>query len=63
MFKAIAELPKTVKHIVFQLGIPIAYPRMNFVEKILDSSFNPMFALAKVGLMGGTLNKFNKEAE
>lgn len=35
VFKAIAALPKGVKQLVMQLGIPIAYPRMNFVEKVL----------------------------
>ncbi|KAL7411351.1 hypothetical protein BDY24DRAFT_364703 [Mrakia frigida] len=63
VFKEIKALPKTVKHIVFQLGIPIAYPRMNFLEKALDSKLNPMFALNKLGMMAGSLNKFNKEAE
>lgn len=28
----LASLPRTVEHIVVQLGIPIAYPRMNFME-------------------------------
>jgi len=81
VFKEIKALPKTVKHIVFQLGIPIAYresarsrlreqeksltsffslnftARMNFLEKALDSKLNPMFALNKLGMMSGSLNK------
>ena len=32
MTDAIFELPAGVEHLVVQLGIPIAYPRMNFLE-------------------------------
>ena len=45
-------------------GVPIAWPRMTLVEKVLDSKFNPMSLLAKnTSIGGGFLNKFNKEAE
>jgi hypothetical protein len=30
---------------------------MNFLEKALDSGFNPVFALNKVGIMPGFVNK------
>jgi len=30
---------------------------MNFLEKALDSKLNPMFALNKLGMMAGSLNK------
>ncbi|KAG8782803.1 hypothetical protein FRC15_006245 [Serendipita sp. 397] len=65
MFDRLWELPASVKHIVVQLGIPIAYPRMNFLETALESSFNPFVALGKKNKMGmGTLvNKFNMDAE
>ncbi|CDZ97664.1 hypothetical protein [Phaffia rhodozyma] len=63
VFNAIKQLPNQVKHLVFQLGIPIAYPRMNFVEKVLESKLNPLVKLSKVGLVPGFVNKFNEEAE
>ena len=31
---AIFQLPAGVEHLVVQLGIPIAYPRMNFLEYV-----------------------------
>lgn len=47
------------------LGIPIAYPRLVFLEKALESNFNPLVALGRTGTMGlsGFVNKFNQEAE
>jgi hypothetical protein len=47
------------------LGIPIAYPRMVFLETALDSKLNPLTALARSGQLGltGFVNKFNAEAE
>ena len=46
-------------------GIPIAYPRMVFLEKSLSSTFNPLTALGKTGSLGlsGFVNKFNADAE
>jgi hypothetical protein len=50
---------------VVQIGIPIAYPRMVFLETALESKFNPLVALGRTGTMGlsGFVNKFNAEAE
>ena len=47
------------------LGIPIAYPRMVFLETALESKFNPLVALGRSGALGlsGFVNKFNSEAE
>ena len=47
------------------VGIPIAYPRMNFMEAVLGSSLNPLVAMAKKGSskLGSFVNKFNAEAE
>ena len=47
------------------VGIPIAYPRMVFLEQALESKFNPLVALGRNGTMGlsGFVNKFNAEAE
>lgn len=46
-------------------GIPIAYPRMVFLESALDSKLNPLVALGRNGSMGlsGFVNKFNADAE
>lgn len=54
-----------VEHLVVQLGIPIAYPRMVFLETALESKFNPLVALGRNGSLGlsGFVNKFNAEAE
>ncbi|KIJ16745.1 hypothetical protein PAXINDRAFT_180062 [Paxillus involutus ATCC 200175] len=62
---AISQLPHLVEHVVVQLGIPIAYPRMVFLETALDSKLNPLTALARSGQLGltGFVNKFNAEAE
>ena len=46
-------------------GVPIAYPRMVFLESALDSKFNPLVHLGRKGSFGlsGFVNKFNAEAE
>ncbi|KAG0705021.1 hypothetical protein DFH29DRAFT_908455 [Suillus ampliporus] len=64
-FERIRHLPSGVKHLVVQLGIPIAYPRMVFLETALDSRFNPLTALGRSGTTGfsGFVNKFNADAE
>ena len=47
------------------VGIPIAYPRMVFLENALDSKLNPLVALGRNGSLGlsGFVNKFNADAE
>lgn len=49
----------------FCAGIPIAYPRMVFLETALESKLNPLVALGRAGSMGlsGFVNKFNADAE
>ncbi|CCM03699.1 uncharacterized protein FIBRA_05845 [Fibroporia radiculosa] len=61
----ICALPGTVQHLVIQLGIPIAYPRMVFLENVLESKMNPLVALGKSGALGlaSLVNKFNSDAE
>jgi hypothetical protein len=62
--EAIGQLPFHVEHLVIQLGIPIAYPRMVFMEKMLDFKLNPLTALARSGkALTGFINKFNAEPE
>lgn len=65
VFQKIRALPPSVEHLVVQLGIPIAYPRMVFLETALESKFNPLVALGRTGSLGlsGFVNKFNDEAE
>jgi hypothetical protein len=65
VFAAIRALPPTVEHLVVLVGIPIAYPRMVFLESALESKFNPLVALGRNGTLGlsGFVNKFNADAE
>lgn len=56
------DLPAGVKHLVILLGVPLAYPRMVFMEKALSSAWNPIIMLAK-GLAPGFANEFNGEVE
>ncbi|KDQ59418.1 hypothetical protein JAAARDRAFT_77553 [Jaapia argillacea MUCL 33604] len=65
VFARLRHIPQHVEHLVIQLGIPIAYPRMNFMETMLESRFNPLVALGKSGSLGlkGFVNKFNSDAE
>lgn len=45
-------------------GIPIAYPRMVFMENALDSKLNPLAAIGRSGrALGGFVNKFNSDPE
>lgn len=48
-----------------RLGIPIAYPRMTFIETVLESKLNPLVAMGKRGSSkaSGFVNKFNADAE
>lgn len=50
---------------MYYIGIPIAYPRMVFLETVLESKLNPLVALGKKGSLGmsGIVNKFNADAE
>ncbi|KAI0290515.1 hypothetical protein BC826DRAFT_1092547 [Russula brevipes] len=65
VFNRLEALPRGVDHLIIQLGIPIAYPRMVFLENMLSSKFNPLVTLGKSGALGlkGFVNKFNADAE
>lgn len=65
VFQRIRTLPPAVEHLIVLLGIPIAYPRMVFLESALESKFNPLVALGRNGSFGlsGFVNKFNADAE
>ncbi|KAI5210429.1 hypothetical protein E4T39_00153 [Aureobasidium subglaciale] len=52
------------KHLIVLLGVPIAYPRLNFLENILTSRvMDPIKALGRTGLLGGFINKFDGGVE
>ncbi|KIY71124.1 hypothetical protein CYLTODRAFT_419127 [Cylindrobasidium torrendii FP15055 ss-10] len=65
VFQRLEYLPPGTEHLVVQLGIPIAYPRMVFLENALESKMNPLTSLARSNSMGmsGFVNKFNAEPE
>ncbi|KAL5529110.1 hypothetical protein ACEPAG_5084 [Sanghuangporus baumii] len=65
IFDRLYRLPPQVQHLVVQIGIPIAYPRLNFLESILESKLNPLVVMGKRGStkVGGFVNKFNADAE
>ena len=52
------------KHLIVSLGVPIAYPRLVWLENILTSrALDPIKALARRGMMGGFLNKIDGGVE
>ncbi|KAI9894676.1 MAG: hypothetical protein M1814_002032 [Vezdaea aestivalis] len=54
----------TTKHLIVLLGVPIAYPRLVFLEQILTSRLmDPVKALGRTGMLGGFLNKFDGGVE
>lgn len=62
LFDAVRRLPAGVEHLIILLGVPLAYPRMVFLERTLSSSLNPLVMLAK-GLSPGFTNNFNGQVE
>ncbi|KAI6150305.1 hypothetical protein BKA82DRAFT_4461602 [Pisolithus tinctorius] len=65
IYDYITQLPSGVEHLIVQLGIPIAYPRLVFLETALESKLNPLIALGRTRSfgLGGLVNKFNSDAE
>ena len=53
------------KHLIVLLGVPIAYPRLVWLENVLTSRvMDPIKALGRAGLLkGGFLNKFDGGVE
>ena len=52
------------KHLIVLLGVPIAYPRLNFLENLLTSRvMDPIKALGRGGMLGGFINKFDGGVE
>lgn len=64
-FNAVAQLPQSVEQLVIQLGVPIAYPRMSFLEHFLEYKWNPITMLARRNALGlgSFVNKFDQSAE
>ncbi|KAF2426495.1 hypothetical protein EJ08DRAFT_637967 [Tothia fuscella] len=59
------ELKKgETKHLIVLVGVPIAYPRLNFLENTLTSRLmDPIKALGRTGALGGFVNKFDGGVE
>ncbi|KAL8823621.1 MAG: hypothetical protein Q9191_005694 [Dirinaria sp. TL-2023a] len=52
------------KHLIVLLGVPIAYPRLVWLENVLTSRvMDPIKAMGRAGLLGGFLNKFDGGVE
>ncbi|KAF1813712.1 hypothetical protein P152DRAFT_513105 [Eremomyces bilateralis CBS 781.70] len=52
------------KHLIVLLGVPIAYPRLNFLENVLTSRvMDPVKALGRTGKLGNFVNKFDGGVE
>lgn len=52
------------KHLIVLLGVPIAYPRLVWLENLLTSRvMDPVKALGRAGMLGGFLNKFDGSVE
>ncbi|KAI2604696.1 hypothetical protein GGR54DRAFT_450954 [Hypoxylon sp. NC1633] len=52
------------EHLLVLLGVPIAYPRLVWLENILTSRLmDPIKALGKAGLLGNFLNRFDGGVE
>lgn len=52
------------RHLIVLLGVPIAYPRLVWLENVLTSKMlDPIKALGKFGLLGNFLNKFDGGVE
>ncbi|KAL7917132.1 hypothetical protein ACQKWADRAFT_307519 [Trichoderma austrokoningii] len=60
-----AEIRKgQVEHLLVLLGVPIAYPRLVWLENILTSKLmSPVKAIGKTGVLGKTLNNINDNYE
>ena len=62
--REIAEAGGQVKHLIVLLGVPIAYPRLNFLENVLTSKMmDPIKALGRTGMLGGFVNKMDGGVE
>ena len=52
------------RHLIVLLGVPIAYPRLNFLENVLTSKLmDPIKAMGRTGMLGNFVNKFDGGVE
>jgi hypothetical protein len=52
------------KHLIVLVGVPVAYPRLVWLENILTSRLlDPIKFLGRAGMLGGFLNKFDGGVE
>ncbi|MCJ1479013.1 hypothetical protein MMC13_007697 [Lambiella insularis] len=57
-------VPGETKHLIVLLGVPIAYPRLVWLENILTSRMmEPIKAVGRMGLLGNFLNHFDGGVE
>ncbi|KUI58127.1 hypothetical protein VP1G_05415 [Cytospora mali] len=65
MDRCYSEIVKgKTEHLLVLLGVPIAYPRLVWLENILTSRLlDPIKALGKTGLFGNVFNKFDGGVE
>lgn len=68
MFKSIENLAaenKDMKHLLVMLGVPILYPRLVWLEMVLDSPLlKPIKKLAQMGIINkGLINEFDGSVE
>ncbi|ETS74805.1 hypothetical protein PFICI_13289 [Pestalotiopsis fici W106-1] len=65
MDRCYAEIVKgETTHLLVLLGVPIAYPRLVWLENILTSRLmDPVKAMGKAGLLGNFLNRFDGGVE
>ncbi|KIM30475.1 hypothetical protein M408DRAFT_21977 [Serendipita vermifera MAFF 305830] len=62
IFGILRELPDTVEHLIVQLGIPIAYPRMGLAERIMHAD-GLLAKITRSGYLSSMSNKYNKDME
>jgi len=62
IFSILRQLPDSAEHLIVQLGIPIAYPRMNLAERIIHSD-GIVAKITRSGHFPGLVNKYNKDME
>ncbi|TID14943.1 hypothetical protein CANINC_004614 [Pichia inconspicua] len=60
-----AKTSGPIKHLYVLLGVPICYPRMVFIEKLMDSPLiRPILYLSRKGIIApGLVNEFDGEVE
>ncbi|KAI8087711.1 uncharacterized protein B0P05DRAFT_531987 [Gilbertella persicaria] len=60
VFKAINELPPTVKHLIVLTGVPLIYPRLTLFEKAMEAiaHLNLATLVGRIGTLGCIITQF-----